>query len=74
MSYSGDSEKPFHLVLADEGYDVWIGNNRGTEYSQGHTSLDAAGETAEEYWDFTWAEMSEDVKANVSEIKRLTGE
>jgi len=74
MSYSGDSEKPFHLVLADEGYDVWIGNNRGTEYSQGHNFLDAAGETAEDYWNFTWAEMSRDVKANVSEIKRLSGE
>jgi len=60
--------------LADEGYNVWIGNNRGTEYSQNHTIYDAAGETAEEYWNFTWADMQYDVKANIQAIKELTGE
>jgi len=46
--------KPFHLQLVDSGYDVWLGNNRGTEYSQGHLSL-----TPEEpeYWDFDWSDM-----------------
>ena len=32
--------KPFHLLLVDEGYDIWIGNNRGTMYSWGHEYLD----------------------------------
>ena len=33
-------DKSFHLMLVDAGYDVWIGNNRGTEYSWGHEDFD----------------------------------
>lgn len=27
------------LLLADNGYDVWLTSTRGTKYSRGHTSL-----------------------------------
>jgi len=47
--------KPFQLMLADAGYDVFIANARGTEYCRGHTTLDAAQDP--EYWDWSIIEM-----------------
>jgi len=41
-------------VLARQGYDVWIGNNRGTRFSLGHTTLD---NKKKPYWEFDWEEM-----------------
>ena len=64
--------KPFHLSLVDEGYDVWIGNNRGTEYSQEHVTLNAKNDN--EYWMYTWADMGlYDDTANITMIKEQTG-
>ena len=60
---------PFHLLLVDAGYDVWIGNNRGTVYSWDHVSLDSADDP--EYWDWTWADMGIfDDTANISAIRK----
>ena len=62
---------PMVLRLAEAGYDVWIGNNRGTEYSQQHVSLtteDAA------FWAWSWGEMGlyDDV-AFIKEMKVRSG-
>ena len=36
-------------LLADRGYDVWLGNARGNQYSRGHISH---GTDTKEYWMF----------------------
>lgn len=38
------------FILADLGYDVWLGNNRGNRFSKYHTTLDPA---EPEYWRFS---------------------
>lgn len=45
-----DPAKSLPFVLADLGYDVWLGNNRGNKYSKKHVSLHT---TTNQFWDFS---------------------
>lgn len=56
--------------MAKKGYDVYIGNNRGTEYSAGHPSLayDSAA-----YWDYNLDGYAEDVRANMRAMYEVSG-
>ncbi|XP_017128917.2 lipase 3 [Drosophila elegans] len=42
-------------MLADAGYDVWMGNARGTSYSRNHTKLSPDHPT---FWQFSWHEIA----------------
>mmetsp|Transcript_13576 Transcript_13576/g.21195 ORF Transcript_13576/g.21195 Transcript_13576/m.21195 type:complete len:89 (+) Transcript_13576:212-478(+) len=46
-------ETSWAYVLADLGFDVWMGNSRGNIYSRGHASLKAEGD----YFNFSFYEM-----------------
>lgn len=43
-------------LLADAGYDVWMGNARGTHMSRGHGWLNAS-EPA--YWEYSWQDIGQ---------------
>ncbi|XP_075530099.1 lipase member K-like [Dermacentor variabilis] len=42
------------FLLADAGYDVWLGNYRGTPYSRGHLEF---SDSDSRYWDFSLDEV-----------------
>ncbi|XP_057445669.1 triacylglycerol lipase 2-like [Lotus japonicus] len=47
-------EQNLPMVLADNGFDVWITNTRGTRFSRRHTSLDPSSQA---YWQWSWDEL-----------------
>jgi len=59
-----DSNANMALWLAEQGYDVWLGNTRGTRYSR-HRQHEKANS---EYWDYCIDDLPKDVEACVDHI------
>jgi lysosomal acid lipase/cholesteryl ester hydrolase len=59
-------------ILADHGYEVWLGNNRGNGVSMGHIQYTP---NDPQFWDFTWSDMaSYDLPAQVSHVLGATNQ
>eukprot|EP01120_Amphizonella_sp_Union-15-10_P013201 TRINITY_DN609_c0_g1_i4.p1 TRINITY_DN609_c0_g1~~TRINITY_DN609_c0_g1_i4.p1 ORF type:complete len:389 (+),score=56.47 TRINITY_DN609_c0_g1_i4:81-1247(+) len=59
-------------ILADLGYDVWLGNNRGNGVSM--TNINYTPDQAE-FWDFSWDEMAlYDFPSQINYVLRVTGQ
>lgn len=68
---TNSADKSVAFMLADAGYDVWMGNNRGSSYSLGHTSLTTKDLA---FWDFYQLEMGTiDVPAFIDFVLEKTG-
>uniref|UniRef100_A0A182X8C8 Partial AB-hydrolase lipase domain-containing protein n=1 Tax=Anopheles quadriannulatus TaxID=34691 RepID=A0A182X8C8_ANOQN len=60
-------------LLADAGFDVWMGNARGTRYSRKHLHHDPDAR-AGEFWNFSWHEIGlYDVRALIDHVLNATG-
>nr|AAH55815.1 Lipk protein [Mus musculus] len=60
------------FLLADSGYDVWLGNSRGNTWSRNHLRLSPK---SPQYWAFSWDEMAKyDLPATVNLILEKSGQ
>ncbi|XP_014469105.1 PREDICTED: lipase 3-like [Dinoponera quadriceps] len=64
-------KKSLGFILSDAGYDVWLGNARGTLYSLNHTNPSIA---RKDYWNFSWHEIAtRDLPAMIDYVLKTTG-
>ncbi|XP_045511169.1 lipase 3-like [Colias croceus] len=64
-------DKGLAYLLAEAGYDVWMGNARGNTYSRNHAVLKP---TSSEFWKFSWHEIGHyDVPAMIDYVIKETG-
>jgi len=58
-------------ILADAGYDVWLGNNRGNGYSMNNVNF---GPSDPRFWAFSWDEMAlYDFPTQIQYVQNSTG-
>ncbi|KAF2898467.1 hypothetical protein ILUMI_07707 [Ignelater luminosus] len=71
-NFLGKGKDSLAFILADAGYDVWLGNFRGTEYSEGHVNLTVADKR---YWDHSMDEIGLlDIPMQLELVAEKTGQ
>lgn len=68
-----NKDKSAAYRVAHAGYDVWLGNNRGTHYSRGHVSLNAEKDFSK-YFDYSFYELGKyDAPTQIDFVRNKTG-
>ncbi|KAK8398277.1 hypothetical protein O3P69_003888 [Scylla paramamosain] len=66
-----EPDQALGFILADGGYDVWLGNYRGNFYARRHTHLTTSDP---EFWDHTWNELARyDLPAMLRHVRAVSG-
>ncbi|XP_037777859.1 gastric triacylglycerol lipase-like [Penaeus monodon] len=66
-----DPDQALGFIMADAGYDVWLGNTRGNVYSRRHIRLSPK---QPEFWDFSWDEFAKyDMPTMLQYVRKITG-
>ena len=64
-------DKANAFILSRAGYDVWMGNNRGSKYGINHVTLDPKDK---EFWDYYQEDMgTKDLPAFIDFVLKTTG-
>ena len=71
-SWVGSQERSWAKFLSDQGYDVWMGNNRGNIYSRGHKTISADDDA---FFDYSFFEIGAyDLPAMINYVRDKTGQ
>lgn len=66
------ASKSFAYILADSGFDVWLGNIRGNDYSRRHVKYKPSQSI---FWNWSWQEMADyDLPAMINYALQVSGE
>jgi lysosomal acid lipase/cholesteryl ester hydrolase len=69
---TNEANNSLGFMLADAGYDVWLGNSRGNTYSTAHKYLNTSDPR---FWQFSWDHMAGyDLPATIDYILSTTGQ
>ena len=74
LSWFETKNESLPSLLIKAGYDVWLGNDRGTKNSQRNLNQLHPVEDAKEFWDFSYVELGlYDAPVNLNFIRQTIG-